>query len=174
MINQQTTNKYTSYFDKYIDLVEEKDVLKAIKNSTKTLKKIVESIDEKKANYAYQQNKWTIKELLVHLLDTERVFAYRILAISRGEQAELPSFDEDNYVLFSNATNRSFKSIKKELLVVRKSTILLFKSLTPEMLERKGIAGGNEVSVYYLGCIIAGHQAHHINVLKTKYLIENG
>lgn len=171
MINQQTTNKYTSYFDKYIDLVEEKDVLKAIKNSAKILKKILKKIDEEKANYSYQQGKWTIKELLVHLLDTERVFTYRILAISRGEQTELPGFDEDNYALFSNATNRSFKSIKKELWVVRKSTVLLFKSLTSEMLEKKGIAGGNELNPTKIGFILVGHQAHHFNVLKSKYLL---
>lgn len=165
-------NNYSSYFEKYTDLLENKDVLSALKSATKSTKKIFKQVDESKALFAYAEGKWTINELVLHLIDTERILLYRALAFSRGEKALLPSFDEELYASNSNANNRSFKSIKKEFFATRKSSISFFKNLTPVMLQQKGRAAGNELSVANIGLIIAGHQTHHFTILKLRYLTQ--
>lgn len=163
---------FAAYFKNYISMVEEDDVILALKKSTKKFKQLCKLLNEENTTYKYAEDKWTIKEMLLHIIDTERIFNYRALCFARNEQAALSGFNHDEYVTYSNANNRSFKSIRKEYFAVRKATILLFKSFDETMLEKVGVMNGNKLSVVGIGFVIAGHQQHHINVLHEKYLCQ--
>lgn len=163
-------HEFAEYFKHYISLVKEEDVLKALKNSSKELKKIVKNLSEEQGNYAYAKKKWTIKELLVHIIDTERIFCERALRFARQDKTNLPGFDHDLYVLHSGANQRTLKDILKEYKSVRKSTLTLFSSFTQEMLNQSGTANNNKLTVLSIGYIISGHELHHLNILNEKYL----
>ena len=120
--------------------------------------------------YSYAEGKWTIKELVQHIIDAERVLSYRALRFSRNDTTNLSGFDEDWYVANSNGNERNFKDMLQEFIHVRNSTILLFKSFKPEMLLINGTASNSDMSVRALGFIIAGHQTHHLKIIKEKYL----
>lgn len=117
----------------------------------------------------YAEGKWTVKEVLQHLIDTERVFAYRALAIARGETAKLPSFDEDSYAKHSEANRRSLEDIIAELRHSHQSMQMMYNSFTPEMLERKGMGWKGEYSVAHIAFTMGGHQRWHLDVLKERY-----
>ena len=134
---------YPSYFQRYIGLVEEDDLQTAFKNQLPVITVFLQSITEEKSNYAYAPGKWTIKELLQHMTDTERIFAFRSLCFARKEQASLPGFDEDVYAANSNAGSRSWKDLVEEFLLVRKTSEILFGSFTEEALNNSGTANGN-------------------------------
>lgn len=163
---------YSTHFHDYIKLVEEDNITTALKNQTPAAQKFFNSITEEKSLYKYAEEKWTIKEALQHIIDAERVFTYRALAFARKDQNHLPSFDENSYAANSHANSRSWKDLIEEYLAVRKSTEMLFNSFTEEDLKSTGIASNNEISVMALGFTIAGHTAHHINILKERYLGE--
>ncbi len=161
---------YPEYFGKYINLVPEDDLHQAFKNQLPIIEKFLQSVDEEKSDYAYAPGKWTLKELLQHTTDTERIFNYRALCIARKETASLPGFDENLYAENSNANTRTWQNLSNEFLNVRRSTEDLFKNFSETMLHQKGMSGNNSVSVLSLGFITVGHVAHHINVAKEKYL----
>ena len=117
----------------------------------------------------YAKGKWTLKEILAHLIDSERVFAYRALRFARGDQAHLAGFEQDDYVLESNASNRTVDELYQEFKVVRESSICLFNSLNDKMLQRSGTASDNHVSVVALGFIICGHVIHHQRIIEERY-----
>lgn len=170
MKNNLLEADFATYFKNYIAMVEEEEVLKALKKSTKQFKKLLQQINEENAHYRYAEDKWSIKEMILHIIDTERIFNYRALCFARNEQQALPGFNHDEYVKYSNADNRSLKSLRKEFFAVRKATYLLFKSFDEAMLQKEGVMNGNKLSVLGIGFVIAGHQQHHINVLNEKYL----
>lgn len=170
MKNNLLEADFAAYFKNYIAMVEEEEVLKALKKSTKQFKKLLQQINEENAHYRYAEGKWSIKEMILHIIDTERIFNYRALCFARNEQQALPGFNHDEYVKYSNADNRSLKSLRKEFFAVRKATYLLFKSFDEAMLQKDGVMNGNKLSVLGIGFVIAGHQQHHINVLNEKYL----
>ncbi len=159
-----------SYFNQYINLVKDENVINALKTSFKEMKHLISFLSEEQGNIAYAKNKWTVKELLIHIMDTERIFCERALRFARKDQTVLPGFDHELFVLNSTANKRTLKDILKEYKTIRKSTISLFKNFTPEMLEQAGIANGSQLNVSAIGFIIAGHQLHHTNILKEKYL----
>jgi uncharacterized damage-inducible protein DinB len=128
------------------------------------------SLPEEKLTYRYAKNKWTIKEILVHIIDDERIYAYRALCFARNDKTELPGFEQDDYALFSNANERSIENILNEYEAVRNATITLFESFDEAALLRKGIANKNGATVRALGYHLAGHELHHINIIKEKYL----
>ncbi len=161
---------YPPYFDNYIKLVDEQDVLEAFNQQQRILNEFFDNISEEKYGYAYAPGKWTLKELLQHVIDTERIFSYRALAISRKETASLPSFDENLYAENSFANNRSWQSLLEELKVVRLSTILLYNSFTTEMLQQSGVASDKPFIVNALGFTTVGHLYHHKNVIESRYL----
>ncbi len=161
---------YPPYFDNYIKLVDEQDVLEAFNQQQRILNEFFDNISEEKYGYAYAPGKWTLKELLQHVIDTERIFSYRALAISRKETASLPSFDENLYAENSFANNRSWQSLLEELKVVRLSTILLYNSFTTEMLQQSGVASDKPFIVNALGFMTVGHLYHHKNVIESRYL----
>ncbi len=164
------THNFAEYFKHYISLVEEDDLQKALKLSFKKVKHLVKNLTEEQGNFAYAKKKWTIKELLVHVMDTERIFCERALRFARKDKTALPGFNHDGYVKNSSANQRTLKDILKEYKTIRKSTMALFSTFTPEMMERGGIANGNKMTVLSIGYIISGHELHHLNILKEKYL----
>lgn len=123
-----------------------------------------------KYEFAYAPNKWTLKELLQHLIDCERIFCFRALSIARGEKQALPGFEESDYVANSFANSRSWVDMCNEFSVVREGSILLFRSFSPEVLQRSGISNDNPINVNSLGFAIAGHTKHHMNVINERYL----
>lgn len=127
------------------------------------------TMGEEKALYRYEPEKWSIKELLTHVADSERIFAYRALCIARGDETPLPGFDEKTYSAASMADRRPLPHILGELRALRAATVALFESLDPEALERRGVANTRVVSTRALGWVIAGHFAHHMQVLRERY-----
>ena len=161
---------HSVYFQKYIDLVPEEDLTAAFRQQSLTLTKFLYTINEEKSNHSYAPGKWTIKELVQHMIDTERVFAYRALCFARKEQSPLPGFDENVYASNSNANARHWKDLADEFLLIRKSTEILFGSFTEEALNNSGIASNNPATALSMGFTIIGHVYHHMNVLKERYL----
>ena len=164
----QTT--YPAYFKNYVDQVPDEDLLTGFENQSAVLKEFLNSITEEKSNYAYDTGKWTIKEVLQHMIDTERIFNYRALAIARKETVSLPGFDENLYAQNSNANLRTWQNLVEEFLAVRSSTEFLYKSFTEEALAASGISNNNPVTVISLGFITLGHFYHHKKVLQERYV----
>jgi len=146
------------------------DVINALEVAHKRTNELIDLITEEQGNGAYAEGKWTIKELLVHMIDTERIFCNRALRIARNDKTDMPGYEHDAYVSYSGANERRLIDIYKEFNVVRQGTIALFNSFTPEMLERGGTANGNALTVLSIGYIIAGHETHHTNVMDERYL----
>jgi hypothetical protein len=169
-MNTIKDHDFAEYFNNYIRLVTEEDVHKALKNSYKEVKKVIKNLNEEQGNFAYAEKKWTVKELLVHIIDTERIFCERALRFARQDKTDLPGFDHDLYVLNSGANQRTLNDILKEYKTIRKSTLSLFKTFNEEMLTQGGTANGNKLTVHAIGYIISGHELHHLNILKEKYL----
>jgi hypothetical protein len=159
------------FHKRYVEHVKNYDVLQALTLSSAETVALVRSIPEAKGNYRYGPDKWTIKELLCHMMDTERILAYRALRFARNDKTSLHGFEENDYAPEANAGNRVLQDIAAEMDRLRLTTIDLFKSLTPEMLTRSGFANNLELSVINLGYIIAGHESHHRAILKERYLV---
>jgi len=160
---------YAPYYDRYISLIDNDDVVLVLENQIQSSIELLESIGEAKANFAYAEGKWTIKQVLGHIIDTERIMTFRALSFARGEKQPIPGFEQDDYVNEANFNERTLKGLISEFKAVRESNIILFKSFDENILSRKGIASGNEITVLALLFIIAGHEKHHLNVLKEKY-----
>lgn len=158
------------YFVKYTSLVLENNCADAYAAQDANIKNFCESITEEKSTYAYAAGKWTLKEVLQHLIDTERIFAYRALAIARKDTTTLPSFDENEYAANSNANTRTWHSLTEEMLAVRATTKFLFHSFNTETLATTGKFSNNTSSVNELGLIIVGHFYHHVNIVAERYL----
>jgi len=145
-------------------------LLKHLRMNLDSTKAFILSLPEEKLIYRYAEGKWTIKEVLMHLMDMERIYTYRALRFARNDQTILPGFNHKHYVFFSGANDRNISGLLEELEVIRYSTILFLNGLTEESLLRSGIINGNLVSVRALAYHIAGHELHHINIIKEKYL----
>ncbi len=158
------------YQQRYIDAAKGESPIEVIANHSTSFIVFVNSIPEEKADYSYADGKWTVKQLLQHIIDTERIFTYRALCISRGEPLPLPGFDENSYSDKAPATHRTLASLKEEFAFVRQSTDILIKSFTEEQLIRKGVASNYVISVNALCFIIFGHIIHHQKILRERYL----
>ena len=162
--------EYAEYYETYVSLVEETDVILAMEKQLKDLADIFSQIPEEKGIYAYAEDKWTIKELLGHLIDGERVFAYRAFRFSRADKTPLPGFDQNPYIENANYNSIELADLLAELSLLRQSNILFFQNLVAEYWDRTGIASDNEISVRALAYIMVGHIRHHVKILKEKYL----
>jgi uncharacterized damage-inducible protein DinB len=158
------------FYKNYVKQVEESDLLQALRISGHRALELVHSIPKDKIDFRYAPVKWTIRELLCHMIDAERIFAYRALRFARNDKTPLAGFEENDYAPQANASGRSLERITAEMAHLRSSTIDLFEGFTPEMLTRKGTSNNNELSVVALGFIIAGHETHHCHILKERYL----
>ncbi|MFK5959234.1 MAG: DinB family protein [Lutibacter sp.] len=169
-INQLNENEYNPYFKFYIEKVGNAELIEVLKTSFKEFSTTIKNLPEEKLMYRYAKGKWTIKELIQHLIDTERILSYRALRFSRNDATEIQGFDENWYVNNSNANDRNIMDILEEFNHLRKTSISLFKSFSDEMLINFGTADRNKMSVRALGFIIAGHQLHHLKIIKERYL----
>lgn len=161
---------FPEYFARYIAKVSGNNIMEAIQNHAADLTDFYNTLPEEKAAYRYAPGKWTVKEVLQHVTDTERIFSYRVLRIVRKDRTPLPSFDENSYAEYSRANEKSLASIKEEFLAVRKSTDLLLSGLNEEQLAEHGISSNMPVTANAICFIIYGHLIHHKQVLEEKYL----
>jgi hypothetical protein len=158
------------FYKAYVKLVEHPDVLQAMRISGYRTMELIHSIPEAKTDFRYAEGKWSIREVLCHMIDAERIFSYRALRFARNDKTPLSGFDENEYARHLNASARSLKQIGDEMQHLRTTSVDLFESFNAEMLKLKGTANGNEMSVVALGFIIAGHETHHCKVLRERYL----
>lgn len=161
---------YPEYYKQYISLVADDDILKYFKNQTDSLSNLLASIPSEKLHYRYAEGKWTVADVAQHLIDSERVFCYRMLTFARGDKAEIPGFAEDEYAENVDTSARTADSIISEYRAVRAATLTLLENLSKESVGRSGIANGRPVSVRAIAYIIAGHELHHLGVIKERYL----
>lgn len=168
--NQLPVNEYAGFFATYIKAVENVNLIEELEISVHDFVRFVQNIPMDKFDYRYAEGKWTIKEIIQHLIDAERIFSYRALRISRNDKTPLPGFEENDYVINTDAKLRSIQDLLTEMAVVRQSTLSLFKSFSQEQLSRMGVASNNEISVRAIGFIIIGHQKHHQQIFQERYL----
>ena len=161
---------YAPYYESYIQKISGKNPLSFLESQVLDFKALLSEIPDELEGFAYAPGKWTIKEVVAHVIDTERIMAYRALCIARGEIVSLPGFDENEYVRHSEANHRSLYDLGHEFGAVREATISLYKSLSDEALDRQGVANNNPVTARAILYIIAGHQMHHENVIRERYV----
>jgi uncharacterized damage-inducible protein DinB len=166
-IDPETVNKF---YRGYVENVKHLDMMDAMKQSSEATLKLIRSISEDKGEHRYAEGKWSIKELIAHIIDVERIMSYRALRFARNDKTNLPGFEENDYAPEANAHGRTIKQLADEAERLRASTIDLFKSFTPEMLTREGTANNNNLSVLILGYVIPGHETHHRKILIERYL----
>jgi len=161
---------FQKYVQRYLDNIPSEDWLGELRKTGEKTVKMYSGFTEEQSYFAYAEGKWTLKELLLHLSDTERVFQYRILAFARGDKNELPGFDEELYANQSFANERSLDSLLEEYQLIRKSSQILLETLNPSVLNNIGTANGNQISVETIGKLIVGHNIHHLNIIEERYL----
>jgi len=164
------SNDYAPFYGKYVMLVPDGNFLEILETQPREMTQMLEPLTELQADFRYAPGKWSIKEILGHVIDAERIFAVRILRIARGDQTPLPGFEQDDYVKVSNAASRKLSDLLEEFAAVRRASIALIRSLDDASWLRRGTASGNEVSVLAIAFIIAGHALHHRNIFQEKYL----
>src|SRR5229473_7552228 len=161
--------EYAPYYDAYISLVKGNDILGILETQRLQVAQMFAARSEREGNFRYAPDKWTVKEVLGHVNDTERISTYRALRIARGDQTPLSSFEQDDYVRGGNFSERALSDLAEEFDLVRAASIALFKSLRPEAWQRRGVANKSEISVRALAYIIAGHELHHRRILDERY-----
>jgi hypothetical protein len=164
-------SEYAPYYGRYISLVPGQDIVAALEDQPQETLALLSGLSEEQGDYRYAPAKWSIKEMLGHVNDTERVFAYRALRFARNDQTPLASFEQDDYVRSGNAGNCRLADLIEEFVCVRRATVWLFRQLSAEAWMRRGVASDNPVSVRAAAYIIAGHELHHRRILEQKYLI---
>jgi hypothetical protein len=162
--------EYADYYGRYISLVPEGDLVATLEQQFDETAALLGSIPEERAGHRYAEGKWSIRELVGHIVDAERIFSYRVLRIARGDQTPLAGFDQDPYVPAGEFDARSLADLVEEFTAVRRSTLALLRGLPAAAWDRTGIASDNPVSVRALAYIIAGHERAHVGVLKERYL----
>lgn len=167
---QLQPSEYNAFLNDYISRVDSKPLQIALLESGNSLLDLLEKISEKDSLFRYAPGKWSLREMLQHIIDTDRIFTYRALCISRGETQSLPGFDENQYALMSNADYKSWDLLLNEYKTHRRSAELFFEGLTNDQLISSGFANNRPVSVRALGYAIAGHTHHHMSVIEENYL----
>jgi len=169
-MNRPTETEYASYYQSYVNQVSETDIMAVLRSEIDDLDVLLNRVPAEKETYAYAEGKWTIREIIGHLIDGERVFGYRALCIARGEKQNLPGFEQDDYLRTSPYNRVELEELLSELRLVRLSNIAMFRTLDEEAWNRVGLANNNEVTVRALAFIMAGHLRHHMKVLRERYL----
>jgi len=163
-------SEYAHFYSDYVSLVPRSNIIHTLNTQMHDFYTFINSIPGDKALAVYKQGKWTIKEIVGHLIETERVFTYRALCFSRGDRGPLPGINQNEWMKENNYNSRTLNNLVNEYLAVRVATTHLFKTLNKEMITKSGTADGLEFSVRALAFIIAGHEIHHLNIIKEKYL----
>lgn len=170
MVRRPAPTEYAPYYETYVRLVEDADIAELLARQIDETVTFYREMTEARANHRYAAGKWSAKELLGHVSDTERVFQFRAFCFARGDAGPLPGFEQDDYARVAGAGSRPWTGLIDELKTVRAASVSLFRSLDDAALERRGVANNNPVTVRALGYIIAGHERHHLAVLKERYL----
>ncbi|MCK5637544.1 MAG: DinB family protein [Flavobacteriaceae bacterium] len=166
------SNEYASFYQTYIDRILENDrsLVENLEDSLQVAFNLLKDIDKDKQSFKYADDKWTIKELVQHIIDTERIFNYRALRFARNDKTELSGFDENDFADTSNANRRKFTDLLEEFSALRKSTIFLYNSFDEKTLMLQGNANSSIMSVRALGYVTSGHLLHHLHIIKSRYL----
>ncbi|WP_436374920.1 DinB family protein [Cytobacillus sp. BC1816] len=170
MLKKPKSNEYAPYYEKYVSSVPEGDLLQILDEQIKETMNLVKDLNEDQAQFRYAPEKWTVKEVIGHITDTERIMSYRLLCIGRGDLAKLPGYDDNEYVKNGQFNRFSIRELVEQLSYVRQNTIALLKSLDDESLLRRGNANGTEVTARAIAYIIAGHELHHRTLIKDRYM----
>ena len=165
-------SEYAPFFHGYVAAVQEGDVVDLLRSDGAELLETIHRIPEERGGHRYGPDKWTIREVIGHLIDAERIFTYRALRIARGDQTMLPGFDENEYVRTAGSDQRTLADLARELAAVRESTVLMFESLPDDAWLRRGNANGTEMTVRALAYVAAGHPRHHHRILRERYGVE--
>ena len=169
MIARPDPGEYAPYYDRYISLIEGSDILGTLDAQRRKMMLLLSGRDEADGDFRYAPDKWNAKEVLGHVCDTERIFAYRALRIARGDRTPMEGFEQDDYVKNGPFARAPLAELVEDYIAVRRATITLFRNLDEEAWSRRGMANKNEVSVRALGYLIAGHEVHHRRILEEKY-----
>jgi hypothetical protein len=169
-INRPDETEYQSYYGRYVSLVTGDNVLTALGDQLSEMLALLRSVPESQGGFRYAADKWSIKELVGHMIDTERIFAYRALRFARNDKTPLPGYEQDDYIRNASFDASSLGDLAAEFESVRRATLFLFKHLDGEAWMRWGVASESEVSVRALAYIIAGHELHHVGILRDRYL----
>lgn len=164
-----SADEFAPYYGRYINLIGDTDILELLASQVHETLETFGALREDQANFRYAPGKWTVKEMVGHMVDTERIMAYRALCFARNDQTPLPGFEQDDYVKFGGFERSRLTDILAEFNIVRDANLRMFRGLDSEAWARSGIASGNKISVRALAYIIAGHEQHHRNVLREKY-----
>jgi hypothetical protein len=162
--------EYAAYYEKYVSLVPGTDILGVLEAQGMLMTQLLGARSEREGNFRYAPEKWTVKEVVGHITDSERIFAYRALRISRNDKAPIEGFEQDDYVKNGGFNDRTLADLAGEFSQVRSATLALFLGLGGDAWQRRGVANKNEVTVRALAFIIAGHELHHRRILEEKYL----
>ncbi|HEY2119569.1 MAG TPA: DinB family protein [Candidatus Acidoferrum sp.] len=168
--NRPGPSDYAPFYGKYIELVPDGELLTTLTDSIHEWKSLLGGLTEAQANFRYEPLKWSIKETIGHVTDTERIFAYRVLRIARGDQTPLSGFEQDDYVKGGNFSERTLTDLLEEFSAVRHSTVILLHSLPAKAWTRRGNASQKDITVSALAFIISGHERHHRAILEQRYL----
>lgn len=171
-IERPQPSEYAPYYATYIDHIEEGDILEILADQIEQTATLLSAVPPELEKYSYGAGKWSVREVVGHLIDTERVFGYRAFTFARGDAGPLPGMDQDRYAKVSNAGSRSLKDLSDELQAGRASTLALFKGLPDEVWELRGIASGYSFTVRSIPYLIAGHELHHHTGLVENYLVD--
>ena len=163
-------NEYNAYYKSYIDNARDLNIVSGLERNLDTVVSFYSGIPSEKHDFAYSEGKWTVKDILLHIIDTERIFAYRALRIARQDKTPMAGFEQDDYVVTASANTRSLENMLIEYRAVRQSTIALYKSFDSSDLKEVGEASGCPISVRAMGYIITGHENHHNQLITERYL----
>lgn len=170
-MQRPSPSEHNTYFKRYIDLVRDGDFFEIFDQCTATALRFFDSVPAEKQNYRYAEGKWTVKDILMHLIDVDRVFTYRALVAARGDSTTLlASMDEDDYARNVDVTNRSMESLLQEFITVRNGLKMLLQNLTEEQSQRPGNGVGHIITPRAIGYILVGHVEHHLKVIQERYL----
>jgi len=164
---------FDNYFHPYVDLVTTNNLVEAMLEEQKNTHQFLSSSSPNKENFRYAEGKWSVNEVIGHLIDSELIFNYRALRIARGDRTEMPGYDHDDYVQNSNSDEKSIMDLADELKTIRNSTVLLYQGFNETMLNQSGRANGKIITALAIGFINVGHNIHHTNILKEQYNLEN-
>jgi uncharacterized damage-inducible protein DinB len=170
MISKPQAGEYAPYYETYISLVNTNNIINLLAELKDSTFNFFNSLTADKAEYAYAEGKWTIKQVVGHLIDAERVFAYRLLCFSRGDKTSLPGFDENSFVEFGGFNNRTLANLTEEFKAVRESNLHMLRAINHQQSTIIGTASNYPVSVRALAYIMAGHELHHLRITKERYL----
>lgn len=168
-MSQFSIEELPPFYHRYVEPLKGKDLLEVLESTNHKTQSFLNNLEESNGDFRYASGKWSVKEVICHMLDAERIFCFRALTFARNDKTELPGFDENTYAPQANAEVRTIAELVMEATRLRATTFDLFKSFSDEMLNRTGVANKGSFTVRGIGYIIAGHELHHLNVLQERY-----